>query len=122
MEKYQEQDKLKLLQKGDKIVVRVPVLNHPITINEIHAAQLGLIGLFVGLLYASGSHTIASGISVLVLSYAILGSPAFHSLNHDAPKYKTIGMKTIKHEPWWFAFPYLITFLIGLYVVAPVVT
>ena len=119
--KYQEKDKTKLLKNGDKVIVRIPVLDHPITINEVHAAQLGLLGLFVGLLYASGSHTIASGVSVMLLSYAVLGNPAFHSLDHDKPEYKTIGMRTIKHEPWWFAVPYVTTFLIGLYYVAPIV-
>jgi len=116
--KYQEQSKAKLLQNGDKVIVRVPGLDHPITINEIHAAQLGLLGLFVGLLYASGSHAIASGVSVTVLSYAVLGSPAFHSLDHDAPTYKTIGMRTIKHEPWWFAVPYVLSFLVAVYGIA----
>lgn len=116
--KYQEQSKAKLLQNGDKVIIRVPILNHPITINEIHAAQLGLLGLFVGLLYSSGKPAVASGVSVLVIGYAILGDPAFHSLGHDAPTYKTMGMRTIKHEPWWFLVPYVLSFLAAVYIIA----
>lgn len=46
---YQEQNKKKLLQKGDKVVLTVSLLDHPITINEIHAFQLGLVGFLFGI-------------------------------------------------------------------------
>lgn len=120
--KYQEQDKKKLLRNGDKVIVRVPGINHPITINEIHAFQLGLTGLLFGLGATSSLPVLpdmAVILSALLLGYAILGNPAFSSLGHEAPEYKTIGMRTIKHEPWWFSVPFMTTFVIGLTVVAP---
>jgi hypothetical protein len=118
--KYQEQDKKKLLRNGDKVIVRVPGINHPITINEIHAFQMGLLGLFVGLAYSSGYQGVASMVAMLAVGYAILGNPIFKSMNHDDPKYKTIGMRTIKHEPWWFTVPFTASFVIGITVVAPI--
>ena len=112
---YQEWDKKKLLQRGDRVVTRP--LGHPVTINEIHAFQLGLVGLLFGLAYASGLQMISLTLTLLLVGYAILGNPAFRSLDHDDPAYKTIGMKTIRHEPWWFTCPFLGTFLIGVYLV-----
>ena len=119
---FQEWDKKKLLQKGDKVVVRVPPLNHPVTINEIHAFQLGFAGLFVGLAYGSGLETPAALLALTLVGYAILGNPAFKSLNHDAPNYKTIGMKTIKHEPWWFLMPFIASFVVGAMYFAPAIS
>lgn len=110
---YQESSIKKLLRKGDKIILRVPVLDHPITINEIHAFQLGLLGLFVGMTYNSGLEAVASGVAMLIVGYAIIGDPIFKSMSHDNPEYKTIGMRTIKHEPWWFTVPFTVAFLIS---------
>jgi len=118
---FQEWDKKKLLQKGDKVVARVPLLNHPVTINEIHAFQIGFVGLFVGLAFSSGLETPAALLALLLVGYAILGNPAFHSLGHDDPAYKTIGMKTIKHEPWYFLVPFVASFVIGALYLAPAV-
>ena len=109
----QEWDKKKLLQQGD--VVKFRILGHPITINEIHAFQMGFVGLFVGLAYSAGLTTEASLVAMALVSYAILGDPIFHSLDHENPKYKkSIGMKTIKHEPWYFIIPFVATFLVGM--------
>lgn len=119
---HQEQSKKKLIESGDKVIVRVPVLDHPITINEIHAFQLGVTGLLFGLGATSSLPVLpdmAVILSALLLGYAILGNPAFHSLGHKEPEYKTMGMRTIKHEPWWFAVPFMTTFILGLTVVAP---
>ena len=106
-------DKKKLLKQGDTIKFHVPIVDHGVTINEIHAFQMGTIGLFVGLLYQTHFQDVAVFFSLLMLGYAIIGRPAFRSLEHDHPEYVTMGMKTIRHEPWWFITPYIITFLIG---------
>lgn len=111
---FQDWDKKKLLQKGDKIVFRVPITGHPVTINEIHAAQMGLVGLFIGMAYAIGMETMALTVAVFLTTYAIVGKPSFRSLSMKEPGYKTIGMKTIRHEPWWFIMPFITTFLVGV--------
>ena len=122
MKEYQEWDKKKLLQRGDKVKFRI--FGHPITINEIHAFQLGFTGLLFGLGATSSLPLLpdlAVLFSALLLGYAILGSPVFQSLDHDDPNYKTIGMKTIKHEPWWFTMPFLVSFLIGALYLSPAI-
>lgn len=111
---FQEADKETLLRKGDKVIYRVPITGHPITINEIHAAQLGLVGLFIGIAYNAGLEAPAIALAVALVGYAVIGEPAFHSLPHDAPEYETIGMKTIRHEPWWFLVPFVVSFVIGV--------
>lgn len=58
-------------------------------------------------------------LALLIVGYAVRGSPVFSGLGHDDPEYKTIGMKTIRHEPWWFVTPFLLTFLIGATVINP---
>ncbi len=115
---FQEWDKKKLLRNGDKVKFRV--FGHPITINEIHAFQMGFIGIVVGSAYGNGIEA-AALLALALVGYAILGNPAFHSLNHDAPEYKTIGMKTIKHEPWYFLVPFVATFIAGYLYLAPAI-
>lgn len=113
MPKYQEQDKKKLLQKGDKVIITIPGLEHPITINEIHAFQLGLIVFLFGIASTSDLPVVPSLAvtgAMLLVGYAILGNPMFASMDMEDPDYKTIGMKTIKHEPWWFIIPFFTTF------------
>lgn len=95
----------------------VTVLDHPVTANEIHAAGIGLSGTLFGVLSVTAGSEIqvaVNGIVLLLAAYAIIGDPAFHALPHDAEEYeKTIGLKTIKCEPWWFLVPFMTTFLIS---------
>lgn len=115
MKDRQTQDKAELIERGDKVVARVPGIEHPITINEIHALQLGVAGLLAGIGYTTGYRGFAAGASILLVTYAILGFPVFQSMNHDNPKYKkTIGMRTIKHEPWWFISSYMAFFALAI--------
>ncbi len=118
-DEYQEPDKRKLLQRGDRVMFRDPVIGHPVTVNELHAFQLGLVGLLLGTLYASSLEAPVGVLVLLLVGYSIFGKPAFRSLSHDDPEYKTIGMKTIKHEPWWFLTPLIITFYIGTTAITP---
>ena len=119
LDDFQVWDKVELLKKGDKVIFRVPYTGHPITINEVHAAQLGLVGFMLGVAYGAGLEAPAAGLGALLVGYAIFGSPVFSSLSHDAPEYKTIGMKTIRHEPWWFVVPFLVSFVIGASAIIP---
>lgn len=95
------------LEEGDEALVRP--FGHPITINEVHAAVLGTIGVLVGY-------------SVPVLGplfplYAILGRPRFHALAHDHPAYpRSIGLRTVRHEPWWALASYVPLFVVGVWV------
>lgn len=59
---------------------------HPITINEIHAF---LLGFFVGVLSARKSQPM---ISVIVGLYALFRPPIGN---------RSIGSKTLTHEPWY---------------------
>jgi len=112
---YQEKDKKKLLRQGDRVLFRV--FGHPVTINEIHATMLAFSGIIFGAMYAEGFAAIAGPVAMLLIAYAILGNPALRSMPHGAEGYvKTIGMKTIKHEPWWFIPPFIVAFVVGLYV------
>lgn len=95
----------------------VTVLSHPITINEIHAAIIGLSGLLFGMVAVTASGEIRFAVNmavVFLLVYAIVGKPAFHALPHDVEDYeKTVGLKTIKGEPWWWLSTFLPSYLIG---------
>lgn len=79
---------------------------HSITINEFHAVVLGFSGLLIGF---SVPH-----LGFALPAYAILGVPRLGSLSHDDPEYKKpIGLRTVRHEPWWMLSSYIPTFFIG---------
>ena len=105
---------------GAKTIVRV--FGHPVSANEVHGVAIGVSGFFLGLMYQTGASTVQgiAALTMLVLvGYAILGKPALHSLPKDAPEYQTtVGMKTIKTEPWWFLVSFTACFAAAL-AVAP---
>ena len=111
----QDWDKTTRMQNKD--VVRFRPFGHPITINEIHAAQIGIVaGFIIGMAYLY-MPDIALVSALILLGYAIIGKPFGRSLSHDAETYATtMGVRTIKHEPWYF-----LTFF-GLLFVTVVVT
>lgn len=74
--------------------------------NEVHAMELGLVGVFGGLLYASGYVELGL-ITSLVLILTALGIKQIH--NDKLP----MAIKTYRHEPWWFMISYTACFLFG---------
>ncbi|AXR81481.1 hypothetical protein [Natrarchaeobaculum sulfurireducens] len=103
----QPEDTRDRVDAGDEAVVEP--FGHPVTINELHAMILGFSGLVIG-------YTLPV-LGPLLILYAILGKPRFHSMAHDHPDYRmAIGYKSIRHEPWYFLFTYICTFMIGVLV------
>jgi hypothetical protein len=82
------------------------------TANEVHAAQLGLVGVFAGLAYGAGMTTEALGASALLIGLAF----GTRKLPNESPADSdvTIAIETKRHEPWWFTTPYIVTFIIGI--------
>lgn len=100
------------IEKGDD--VKFKPFGHPVTANEVHAAQLGLIGVFAGLAYGSGMTMEALGASAMLigLAFGVRKLPNQNSKDSEIP----IAIETKRHEPWWFTTPYIITFIVGIMV------
>lgn len=107
------------LRAGDETLVTI--LGHPITVNEKHACVLGaILGAITGAAIVFDQMTLAVVLASLSVGYAVFGRPVGRSLSHDHPAYerqhetwyerpsKPIGIKTIRHEPWWFLAPYIV--------------
>lgn len=94
------------IEEADYTLFRVPGIDHPITPNEIHASVIGLAtGLMVAWISLYGFETAAAVSMVFLVGYAVIGPPIFDSLPHaDQDFEKTVALKTIRHEPWWFLF------------------
>lgn len=97
------------LRAGDVALIRI--FDHPVTVNETHAALLGTSGFVVGSFHDS---MFASVASIILILYALFGHPRFESLAHDATEYG-IGIRTVRHEPWWFLSSYVLTFAAAQY-------
>ena len=95
----------------------VTVLSHPITTNEIHAAVMGLSGSLFGTIVVSGgpeARILGHVVALFLAAYAIIGDPALHALPHSADDYaNTIGLQTLKKEPWWFLASFVPSYLLG---------
>lgn len=100
----------------------VTVFSHSVTLNEIHAAEMGLVGLLFGTVAALGAAEVrlfSDMVTVFLVAYAIIGDPALHSLPHDADEYiRTVGLQTIKYEPWWFLLPFTLTYVLSRVIAA----
>jgi len=106
------------VEDGAETILRV--LDHPVSVNEIHAVAIGVSGFFFGLLYQTGPagvrHIVTAAASVLVL-YAMFGEPALKSLPHHADGYATtVGLETIRCEPWWFIVSFTASFAVAVVV------
>jgi len=112
MSDQQAQGNDERIDEGDDVKLRP--FGHPVTANEVHAAQLGLIGVFAGLAYGSGMTTEALGASAMLigLAFGVRKLPNQSSDDSEIP----IAVRTKRHEPWWFTTPYIVTFLIGVIV------
>lgn len=100
------------LRSGDKVLYRVPVIDHPITVNEFHGHILGAGGgSMAALAHTLGYEAIGFLAGAALVGYALFGRPFLKALPHDAEEYAdTIALKTIKWEPWHF----LGAFLLGV--------
>jgi len=109
------------VEGGAETVVKV--FGHPVSANEVHAVAIGVSGFFLSFMYqtgASGAQGIAAVTMLVLVGYAIMGDPALHSLPKDAAEYRTtVGMKTIKTEPWWFLTSFTFFFALALVVAPP---
>ena len=108
----QPEDTRERLRKGDRTLLRP--FGHPVSINEVHAVLISTCGVLFGHAYATGLELLVLPLVLLLIGYSILGRPMFSSLCHDDPNYdKSIGLKTIKHEPWYFIPPFILWFVLG---------
>lgn len=114
VEQGQPSDPEERLSRGDRVFVRVPLLLprdgwgivwHPVTVNEYHSAVMGVVfGLAIAPLLVSGGdwQIVANILLVSFIGYSVAGRPFLGSLDHDDGEYSnSIGVRTIKHEPWW---------------------
>ena len=113
----------KRLRANDSTLVTVPMLDHSITINEIHASTIGATsGLISGLAWISGKSELTVLLIFVLAGYAILGRPVGASLSEDDPEYGvdgskvSIGVRTIRHEPWYFL-AWMAAVLVGVIIV-----
>lgn len=78
--------------------------------NEVHAMQLGLLGVFAGLAYSAG--LVEESLTVTgVLALTAIGVRAIPGevRGDEIP----IAVRTKRHEPWWFISSYSVTFMLG---------
>ena len=83
------------------------VCGHPITYNEVHAAQYGLVGVFVGAWYA-----LDGGIDPVLVSFTALAAAVGLRVLPD-DRCPTFALKTIRHEPHYFMSAYVAAFAFG---------
>lgn len=99
--------------EADKTLFRIPVIDHPVTPNEVHAMVIGLSGYLFATMWQAGDAIYTTPLVVILPAYAIIGHPVLHALPHDHEDYEqTIGLKTIRSEPWWFLSTYILTFVL----------
>lgn len=92
------------LRAGDTELFSVPVLDHPVTVNEFHAQVLGLSsGILLSIAYTLGFEWTVYVVALGLVGYALFGPPFLRSLPHDMPEYgNTVALRTVRWEPWHF--------------------
>lgn len=105
------------LRSGDRVLL-CP-LSHPVSVNEVHSALLGIAwGFSSALVLALGFRGVANLSHLLVTLWVIFGGQRTGSGDLDAaaewtPSFRLpIGAWTITHEPWWFLIPMWIAFIV----------
>lgn len=113
----------KRIRANDSTFVTIPMIDHSITLNEIHASTIGATSGFVsGLAWISGKSELTVLLIFILAGYAILGRPVGTSLSEDDPEYGSDGSKvpiavrTIRHEPWYFL-AWMVALLLGVIIV-----
>lgn len=89
---------------------RLNFLGYSITANEIHAAQLGLCGVFAGMGYSAGLIE-----ESLLFSLTLMGVAHGLGLWREAGESdsQSIASLSTRHEPWWFTASYFVSFFSG---------
>lgn len=94
-------------------IVKRGIAKHGVTPNEIHAMIIGLSGYLFATMWQAGDQIYTTPMVLILPAYAIIGHPVLAALPHDHETYsETIGLKTIRSEPWWFLFTYTLTFVL----------
>lgn len=78
---------------------------HDLTYNEIHAAGLGLVGIFVGVGWMAGFTMEAMTFTLFVIGMAF----GMKKLPDDKP----IAGQVVRREPWYFTTIYVLSALVG---------
>lgn len=96
------------IQTGKQILIDALGLSY----NEFHALVLGAsVGVLTGVLFAIGHTSLAVLLTLCMVLFAILGKPFGRADKHAS---NTIGAKTIKYEPWYFASATLSKFVLAI--------
>lgn len=112
--------------KGDKTFWNPPIGNR-LTYNELHAMLIGLgVGFFSGTAMGTQHEIAALGILLTLAGYSIMGDRVFEIVRKIQAKRKdgptiagegeedeTIGLKTIRLEPWYFLGLLAVGFYLG---------
>lgn len=103
-----------LLESDDEHPVRpnLPFLRH-LTYDEIHAFQLGIVGLPIGAAYAEGLVELSVWFTV-----AIMGIVFGISKYEDTENGKRRAMGVISDVPWYFTTSYFTWAMAGVYLSA----
>lgn len=88
----------------------VKVLDHPITYNEVHAMELGLVGVFAGMGYGVGMENEALMLSGILMLVAF----GMESIKLGDSLEPNMAIATKQHEPWYFTCSYILSFGTGL--------
>ena len=97
------------LRKKDATMFEVA--GHPVSYNEVHAAQYGLIGVFLGAWFGltGDVEAVLSAVGACAAAVGLRGVPD--------DKCPTFALKTIRHEPHYFVTVFVAVFVVGM--VAP---
>jgi len=89
------------LETNEAVAIPIPYYSD-LTYNELHAAILGAgAGITELMAWTAGRQEIAAILAIVLASYAIVGHPLGRSQKVDDSELP-IGIRTIKHEPWYF--------------------
>lgn len=96
---------------GDTLPEWLPaVLRRPLgdlTYNEVHAMELGLVGLVIGATWAVGYPKEATVISFLLVGTAF----GLRKMPEDKP----VAARVVRREPWYFTTVYVLTAVLSAY-------
>jgi hypothetical protein len=106
-----EEERRDRLKEGERVVFTIG--SQEVTINEIHAFQLGVIGVFAGIGYGAGLTMEAITFSMIALSLS--HGIAFREGMKTGDS-KTMAVLTSQREPWWFSVSYTLFFLFGSFI------
>ena len=104
------------LRRGDSTLYYVPVIGHPISINEFHAHVLGVVtGGLISAGLSSGFEVAATTAAAILVGYSLVGPPVLSSLDHDSMTYReaTMAIRTVRYEPWHYLGVFILSLFFG---------